>query len=74
MIVITIADNGIGMEQGTLPKNLDDLAGSEHVGIYNIHRRLVLRYGEAASFKIDSIEGEGTIITLIFPSSLKPGA
>jgi two-component system, sensor histidine kinase YesM len=73
MVVLTIADNGIGMAQGTLPKNLDDLAGSEHVGIYNIHRRLILRYGEKASLKIDSIEGEGTIITIIFPSSVKTG-
>ena len=64
---IVIADNGVGMAKGTVPEDLDALANSEHVGIYNIHRRLKLHYGETASMEIDSNEGEGTIVTLVFP-------
>ena len=71
-VVIDIADNGIGMRQGTLPGNLDLLSGSDHVGIYNIYRRLRLRYGQSAFLGIDSIEGEGTTVTISFPLEAQP--
>jgi len=69
MVVIKIADNGIGIPSGTLPQDLDELASSEHVGIYNIHRRLKLRYGDKASLVIQSIGGEGTMVILRFPAT-----
>jgi two-component system sensor histidine kinase YesM len=60
------------MRQGSLPENLDLLSGSDHVGIYNIYRRLRLRYGQSASLGIDSIEGEGTTVTISFPLEAQP--
>ena len=69
MVVISITDNGIGIPQGTLPDDLEKLAGSEHVGIYNIHRRLKLRYGDRASLVIHSVAGEGTTVILSFPAT-----
>jgi two-component system sensor histidine kinase YesM len=69
--VITISDNGVGMSGGTLPFDLDDLAQTSHVGIYNIHRRLKLHFGQLGSLSFDSIEGEGTTVTLGFPGGLQ---
>jgi two-component system sensor histidine kinase YesM len=69
MVVIKIADNGIGIPEGLLPQDLEELAGSEQVGIYNIHRRLKLRYGDSASLVIHSIADEGTTVILSFPAT-----
>jgi len=62
--VITISDNGIGIPKGMLPENLEELANSEHIGLYNIYRRMQLRFNTSFSFRIDSIEGEGTEISI----------
>jgi two-component system sensor histidine kinase YesM len=43
----------------------------QHVGLYNIHRRLKLRYGDAAGLTIDSAEDEGTVVTIHIPSERK---
>lgn len=66
-IIITIADNGVGIAPGKLPKNLDALDGSQHIGIYNIYRRLKLYYDGNFSLVIDSAEGEGTTVTIRLP-------
>lgn len=72
-ITVIIADNGVGFSDPDLIKDLDKLAASTHVGLYNSYRRLMLRYGDAAEFLIDSVPGEGTSITLIFPAEKKTG-
>ncbi|HKL58584.1 MAG TPA: sensor histidine kinase, partial [Sphaerochaeta sp.] len=68
MIVLTIKDDGVGFPPGTLPNDLDDLATSTHVGVYNVYRRLVLKYGKKMSFSIVSKENEGTLVSISFPS------
>ncbi|HQB91221.1 MAG TPA: sensor histidine kinase, partial [Sphaerochaeta sp.] len=65
-IVITIADNGVGFDEGTLPDNLDELANSGHVGVYNVYRRLVLTYGDDLHFSIKSTVGVGTVVNISF--------
>ena len=40
---------------------------SKHIGLYNIHRRLNLLYGENYGLKISSIYGEGTTVIVRTP-------
>lgn len=39
----------------------------EHIGLKNIHDRLVLNYGENAGLKLDTKNGEGFCVELIIP-------
>jgi two-component system sensor histidine kinase YesM len=68
MIKITISDNGVGFPPGTLPENLDGLADSSHVGVYNVYRRIKLKYGDAGSLRIISTPGSGTLVVMAFPA------
>ncbi|MFA6707523.1 MAG: sensor histidine kinase [Sphaerochaetaceae bacterium] len=66
-VIISIQDNGIGITDIDIPEHLEDLAYTEHVGIYNIYRRLQLRYGDQAKLTIATQPGEGTTVTIILP-------
>jgi two-component system sensor histidine kinase YesM len=70
-ILITIADNGVGFAGKTTVDELFEPESQQHVGLYNIHRRLKLRYGDAAGLTIDSAEDEGTVVTIHIPSERK---
>lgn len=63
--VITIDDNGDGSDVDF--SNLEALKGLGHVGIYNIHRRLQLKYMHDFTFEIRSTPGDGTHITIKLP-------
>ncbi|NMA23295.1 MAG: sensor histidine kinase, partial [Spirochaetales bacterium] len=65
-VTITIRDNGVGFDDKTLPENIDELANSGHVGVYNVYRRLVLTYGDDLSFSIKSNVGTGTVVQISF--------
>ncbi|MDX9915765.1 MAG: sensor histidine kinase [Sphaerochaeta sp.] len=65
-VAITIADNGVGFPKEALPANLDELADSGHVGVYNVYRRLVLTYGDDLFFSIKSTVGKGTVVNISF--------
>jgi len=70
-VVITVSDNGRGIPQEKLAWLRQALARGgteeESIGLYNAHRRIVLRYGEGYGLSIDAAEGEGTTVTLRFP-------
>ncbi|MGH0053400.1 MAG: sensor histidine kinase, partial [Sphaerochaetaceae bacterium] len=66
-IIITVSDNGVGFPPNRLPQNMDELANSPHVGVYNVYRRLFLRYGRKMNFSLQSVEGKGTWATISFP-------
>ena len=66
-IQITVEDNGVGFDRATLPQDLNDLAHSTHVGLYNVYRRLSLAYQNELEFSIDSTVGKGTIIRISLP-------
>ncbi len=61
---ISVKDNGAGFEP---PENLTQLEREGHTGLYNIKRRLELRYGSDFSLSISSRMGEGTEIVLLLP-------
>jgi Predicted signal transduction protein with a C-terminal ATPase domain len=72
-VTITVADNGVGIEKGVIPENFEQLKHTKHVGLYNIYRRLELRYGKDASFNIESTPGIGTAISITVPYRVKKG-
>jgi two-component system, sensor histidine kinase YesM len=75
-IRIEVEDDGAGMTADRLAQIRTMIeAGeesSEHIGLVNTVRRLVLAYGTQASCVVDSRAGIGTKIRLCFPESL-PG-
>jgi len=70
-ILITVKDNGNGIEKKKLEEIINNIESGknedENIGIKNVYDRIKIYYGEAAKFKIESIEGEGTTIKLIIP-------
>ncbi|MFA6775846.1 MAG: sensor histidine kinase [Sphaerochaetaceae bacterium] len=70
-LTIVVKDDGIGFNRNELPENLDELDGSGHVGLYNTYRRLKLRYGDHAEFKMESEPKRGTTITMRMPAIYK---
>ena len=77
-LIISIADNGLGIEEqklqkiqqalGATPSEKSETPGS--IGLMNVHRRLRLLYGNDCGLKIKSKVGYGTEIEII----LKDGA
>lgn len=70
-LVLTISDNGIGMDQRTL-NSLNDYINSKNedfkgIALRNINRRLKLNYGNEYGLEIFSIKDSGTTMTLTLP-------
>jgi two-component system sensor histidine kinase YesM len=73
-VAIEIADNGVGMNDEALAHIFDKHKvnyQSNGIGVYNVQRRLKLAFGSAYGLTYDSVEGEGTIVTVLIPSGRK---
>ncbi len=71
-LVISISDDGVGMEaasQATLLESFSDAeqVRTDHIGLANVHARLYLLYGR--SLHIESEQNKGTTITLTIPQN-----
>ena len=72
-VVISVEDNGIGMEPDEIQRMTDVLAlpvcpkEHKHFGLYNIHRRIVQKYGEGYGLVIESEISVFTRITILLP-------
>lgn len=72
-IEITVADNGVGMDEEKLKqvrRNLDmsyEEGGSAHIGLRNVHARIQLFYGERYGLWVDSVQGSGTQVRIQLP-------
>lgn len=67
-LVVSIRDDGVGMSPQLLGQVLQPGFGSGNgVGLNNLWERLRRLYGEEFRFKMESKEGEGTVVTLRFP-------
>lgn len=71
MLVIAVIDSGNGMDAGRLEQLrngqiITDKIGN-HIGIWNLRRRLHLIYGDAAMINISSAPGEGTQVWVKLP-------
>lgn len=70
--VITVEDNGAGMDPEYLRAVLAGHAEGDHVGLRNVDVRLRQVYGEDHGLIIDTAPGAGTLITMHIPKS-QPG-
>lgn len=72
-LVLICKDNGIGMTYDVLDETRHILTQhrnkSTHSGLYNIHRRVVLKFGEGYGIQIESKYQVGTILKVILPVS-----
>ncbi|NLO38151.1 MAG: sensor histidine kinase [Ruminiclostridium sp.] len=70
-LFLTCEDDGAGMSRETLDEIQQLLVHSSnktnHSGLYNIHRRVQLRYGEEYGIEIGSTEGTGTRLQVTMP-------
>ncbi|WP_213645765.1 sensor histidine kinase [Paenibacillus lautus] len=70
-LILEVRDNGQGMSKERLQEVNQILQSqtntTQHIGLYNVHRRLVLLYGEASGIHIDSTQGKGTCVVLTIP-------
>ena len=74
-LLLTISDNGIGIEPNTL-KDLNDYINDKNnnfrgIALRNINRRLKLNYGEQYGLEIFSVLGRGTSMVLTLPYIVK---
>lgn len=72
VIVVTIEDDGVGMDYYQLGKlryaiNSGEAAEKGHIGVSNVNQRLKLQYGEQFGVTVDSTLGKGTKITIMMP-------
>ena len=71
VLSVIIADNGVGIRPellGELRANLEQGQNqTDHIGIYNVHKRIRLVYGSRYGVGIDSKMEEGTVVTLRVP-------
>lgn len=73
-IAILISDNGSGMDHGLMTevlKSPKERLQSGHFGLYSIHLRLQLHYGQAYGLSLTSKKEEGTNVKILIPYILK---
>lgn len=69
-IILKVSDNGIGMDEEALENIFNKSKANEGksgVGVYNVHSRIRLYYGEEYGLHFESAQGEGTTVTITVP-------
>jgi two-component system sensor histidine kinase YesM len=70
-MIISVTDNGIGIDEDRLLKLRNMLKGGEKlthsVGLYNVYQRLCLYYGDNFTMDVQSQVGKGTQIYISIP-------
>jgi signal transduction histidine kinase len=77
-LVVSVADHGNGLDAGTLEQLRDGKiiagrAGRQHIGIWNVRRRLQLQYGDRMEMRISSRPRGGTQIWIKIPMEMEGG-
>jgi two-component system, sensor histidine kinase YesM len=72
-LVLEVEDDGVGMKNSTLAGLLSREPSPEPeghgYGVFNIDKRLRLRYGEASGLRFSSAPGQGTLVQIRIPRS-----
>jgi len=68
-IRLTVKDNGVGIEENKLKTLLDDTEYSKSVGIKNVNKRLICKYGDSYGLRLESRAGAGTVVSLTIPGA-----
>ena len=70
-LIFSCEDDGAGMTRQQLEEIRHRLKQKEnkegHLGLYNIHRRIQLMYGEEYGIFLESEIGEGVVVVLVLP-------
>ncbi len=70
-VVISIADDGLGIAPQQLEKMRESLnsyqENGRHIGVRNVHQRVRLKYGEAYGVTIDSVKDAYTKVEIFLP-------
>lgn len=69
-VMIMVEDNGVGMSEEQLQRVEASLSGKGRqtsIGLYNVHERIKLYFGEAYGLTVGSCLGEGTAIEMRVP-------
>ena len=69
---IQVEDNGIGINEERLRQVRDKIqyrtpAENDIYGLYNVNERIRLNFGEKFGISIESVYGEGTVVSIHFP-------
>ena len=71
-LVLICADDGAGMKAEDLKEIkqivMQNTNRSNHSGLYNIHRRVQLKYGQEYGIQIESEQGLGTCLKVVMPA------
>lgn len=72
VLILQVADNGIGIEQSLADRLLDEEDSDfrkdrSRMGLRNIQRRIRILYGENYGLKITSSKGNGMVVTITIP-------
>ena len=74
-ILLSVRDNGLGMPQEKVDQILSDEEHEERtrrhgsgVGLINVHKRIMLRFGPQYGLRIESEPDEGTEVTIRIPA------
>lgn len=70
LLMVTVRDNGAGMSEemvDILEHQPRARIRGAHIGLRNIRERIKYIYGEPQNIHIESVEGEGTCVTLRLP-------
>lgn len=70
-LYIIVKDDGVGIEEDLLKDLVFNLKekynSSDHIGLYNVHKRIELLYGIEYGLEINSEAGKGTEVILVLP-------
>lgn len=72
-LLISVEDNGVGMEAEVLEKVLKRTEGKKqgHIGLGNVHSRIRLIYGEKYGAQVESQKGKYTKVSIVMPKQSK---
>ncbi len=78
-LLLTVSDNGIGMDRETLKKLREEIARAckdteSGFGLANVSERIRMNYGNAYGLSVESEPGCGTTVTIRLPARRKGGA
>jgi two-component system sensor histidine kinase YesM len=70
-LVITVKDDGVGIPGQKLENILRTPAGKSGIGLRNVNERIALTCGARYGLTVESVEDEGTTVTITLPADLE---
>lgn len=67
-LIIEIRDNGVGITSERITEIMNGMAETHiGVGLFNVHRRIKMAFGDEYGLFINSVVGEGTSVKIVMP-------